>query len=205
MKKEEKLRATDSNPYTTIRIPHEEHEERTEVRIWIPYIAIQIPETRVMKNKARRFESSSYGFKSLGKSKGRRLKVRESDSNLRVTDSNPSWLKIQISFRQLESPTQRFESLLLEFWKIRLGDSNLRVTDSNPLAKVKAEEWRSERTIRIFELRIRIPLGAKFKSHSGDSNPLHSYSNSSWRKIQISLRWFESPKQRFESLVLQKH
>ena len=99
-----------------------------------------------------------------------------------------------------ESPTQRFESLNLEFWRTRLGDSNLRVTDSNPLAKVKAEDWRSERAIRIFELRIRIPLGAKFKSHSGDSNLLHSDSNPSWRKIQISLRRFESlSAQKFES------
>ena len=40
MKKEEKLRATDSNPYTVIRISHKKHEEKTEVRIRIPYIAI---------------------------------------------------------------------------------------------------------------------------------------------------------------------
>ena len=46
--------------------------------------------------------------------------------------------------------------------------------DSNPLAKVKAE---GQREIRIFELRIRIPLDAKFKSHSSDSNPIHSDSN----------------------------
>ena len=89
VKKEEKLRATDSNPYTTIRIPHEEHEERTKEKIRIPYTTIRIPKTGVLKNKARRFESSSYGFESLDKSKGRRLKVRESDSNLRVTNSNP--------------------------------------------------------------------------------------------------------------------
>ena len=114
MKKEEKLRATDLNPHLTIRIPHEEHEERTEKRIRIPYTTIRIPKTGVLKNKARRFEFSSYGFESLGKSKGRRLKVRESDSNLRVTDSNPSWRKIQISLRRFESPTQRFESLMAQ-------------------------------------------------------------------------------------------
>ena len=45
MKKEEKLKATDSNPYTAIRIPHEEHEERTEVKIQIPYTTIQIPDS----------------------------------------------------------------------------------------------------------------------------------------------------------------
>ena len=77
MKKEEKLKATDSNPYTAIRIFHEEHEERTEERIRIPYTTIRIPKTGVLKIKARRFESSSYGFESLGKSKGKRLKVRE--------------------------------------------------------------------------------------------------------------------------------
>ena len=114
MKKEEKLRAIDSNPHLAIRIPHEEHEERTEERIQIPYTTIRIPKTGVLKNKARRFESSSYGFESLGKSKGRRLKVRESDSNFRITDSNPFWRKIQISLRRFESPTQRFESLMAQ-------------------------------------------------------------------------------------------
>ena len=59
VKKEEKLRATDSNPHLAIRIPHEEHEKRTEERIRIPYTAIRIPKTGVLKNKARRFESSS--------------------------------------------------------------------------------------------------------------------------------------------------
>ena len=56
------LRATDSNHPFVIRIPYEEHEERTEIRIRIPYTTIRIPKTGVMKNKARRFESSSYGF-----------------------------------------------------------------------------------------------------------------------------------------------
>ena len=51
-----------------IQIPH---EDRIEVRIRIPYIAIRIPKTGVMKNKARRFESSSYGFESLGKIKAK--------------------------------------------------------------------------------------------------------------------------------------
>ena len=102
-----------------------------------------------------------------------------------------------------ESLTQRFEPLKLELWRTRQGDSNLWVMDSNPLAKVKAEGWRLDRAIRIVELWIRIPLGVKFKSHSGDSNPLHSDSNPSWRKIQISLRRFESFTQRFESLLAQ--
>ena len=97
-----------------IRIPHEEHEKRTKERIRIPYTVIQIPESEVMKNKARRFESSSYEFEFLSKSKGWRLKVRQSDSNLRDTDSNPSWHKIQSSLRRFESPTQRFESLMVQ-------------------------------------------------------------------------------------------
>ena len=69
VKKEEKLRATDSKPHLAIRIPYEEHEERTEARIRIPCTAIRIPKIGVMKNKARRFESSSYGFESLIKLK----------------------------------------------------------------------------------------------------------------------------------------
>ena len=41
-----------------------------EARIQIPYTTIQIPESGVMKNKARRFESSRYGFESLSKGEG---------------------------------------------------------------------------------------------------------------------------------------
>ena len=99
-----------------------------------------------MKNKARRFESSSYGFESLGKSIDRRLKVKKSDSNLRVTNSNPSWRRIQISLRRFESPTQRFESLLAQ-------NSNF------------------TQAIRIPYTAIRIPHSAEFKSLSDDSNP----------------------------------
>ena len=128
-------------------------------------------------------------------------KLRLTDSNPQSRDSNPMWRKkrcweppIRIPIKRFESlmknmkrelkqgfesSNQRFESLKLELWKTRQGDSHLRVMDSNLLAKVKAEGWRSERAIRIFELRIRIPLGAKFKSHSGDSNALHSDSNPS--------------------------
>ena len=76
MKKEEKLRATDSNPHLAIRIPHEEHEEKTNERIRIPYTEIRIPISGVLMNKAWRFESSRYGFESLDKNKSKRLKVR---------------------------------------------------------------------------------------------------------------------------------
>ena len=131
MKKEEKLRATDSNPHLAIRIPHEEYEERTKERIRIPYTAIRIPKSGVLKNKARRFESSSYGFESLGKSKGRRLKVRR---------------------ERFECSSYGFESLLAQ-------NSNL------------------TQAIRIPYTAIRIPHGAKFKSRSGDLNPLNSDSN----------------------------
>ena len=128
MKKEEMLRAIDSNHLFSDSNPSWRTWRETQARIRIPYTAIRIPKTGVMKNKARRFES-------LSKSKG----------------------------------------------------------------------WKSDKAIRIFELRIRIPFGAKFKSSSCDSNLLHNDSNPFLRKIQISLRRFESLKQRFESLTLQKH
>ena len=38
----------------------------------------------------------------------------QSDLNLRVTDLNPSWRKIQILLRRFESPTQRFKSVLAQ-------------------------------------------------------------------------------------------
>ena len=104
VKKEEMLRATDSNHPFNDSNPSWRTWIEIEARIQIPYTTIRIPEFGVMKNKARRFESSSYGFESLSKSKG----------------------------------------------------------------------WRSVKAIRIFELQIWIPLSAKFKSHSGDLNPLHS-------------------------------
>ena len=76
VKKEEKQRATNSNPNLAIRIPYEDHEEKTKRRIRIPYTAIRIPISGVLMNKARRFESSRYRFESLDKNKSRRLKVR---------------------------------------------------------------------------------------------------------------------------------
>ena len=103
------LRAIDSNyPFSDLN-PSWKTWIEMEAMIRISYTTIRIPESGVMKNKAMRFESSSYGFEFLSKSKG----------------------------------------------------------------------WRSNKAIRIFELRIRISLGAKFKSHSGDSNPLHSDSSPS--------------------------
>ena len=129
MKKKEKLRAIDSNPYTTIQIPHKEHEERTEERIRIPYIAIRIPKTRVLKNKARRFESSSYGFKSLLTQNsnltqairipytviriphGAEFKFGSSDLNPLNSDSNP-WFCRSIKFATCNSSYLIFKSNL---------------------------------------------------------------------------------------------
>ena len=128
------LRATDSNPPFSDLNPSWRTWRETEARIRIPYTTIRILETGVMKNKARRFESSSYEFQSLSKSKGRRLKVKESDSNLQVTDSNPSWSKIQISLRQFESPTQWFKSLLAQnsnlAQAIRIPYTTIQIPDS---------------------------------------------------------------------------
>ena len=119
-------------------------------------------------------------------------KLRLTDSNPQSRDSNPMWRKkrcweppIRIPIKRFESlmknmkrelkqgfesSNQRFESLKLELWRTRQDDLNLPVMDSNPLAKVKAEGWKLDKAIRI-------PLGAKFKSRSGNSNPLHNDSN----------------------------
>ena len=134
MKKEKLLRATDSNHSFNDSNPSWRTWRETEARIRISYTTIRIPKTGVIKNKTRRFESSNYGFESLRKSKGWRLKVRQSNSNLRVTDSNPSWRKIQISLRRFESPTQRFESLLAQnsnlAQAIRIPYTMIRIPDS---------------------------------------------------------------------------
>ena len=64
-----KLRAMDSNHLYSDSNPSSRTSEKIEARIQITYTVIRIPESKVMKNKARRFESSSYGFKSLHKLK----------------------------------------------------------------------------------------------------------------------------------------
>ena len=153
-----------------------------------------------MKNKARQFEFSSYGFESLSKSKGRRLKVRQSDSNVRVTDSNLSWHKIQISLKRFESYVKKEEML-------RAIDSNHLFSDSNPSWRT----WReTEARIRISYTTIRIPKNGviknktrqfesssygfeslskskdwRLKVRQSDSNFRVTDSNPSWRKIQI--------------------
>ena len=62
---------------------------------------------------------------------------------------------------------------------IRIFELRIRI-----LSQIEVKGWKSDKAIRILELWIRI---------------------TPWRKIQILWRWFESPKQRFESLTLQKH
>ena len=129
MKKVKKLRATDSNPHLAIRILHKEHEKRTEKRIPIPYIAIQIPKTGVLKNKARRFESSSYGFESLLAQNsnltqairipytairilhGTKFKSRSGNSNPLNSDSNP-WFCRSIKCTTYNSSYPIFKSNL---------------------------------------------------------------------------------------------
>ena len=73
VKKEVKLRANDSNHLHSNSNPSWRTCEENETRIQITYTKIRIHEFGVMENKARQFESSSYGFKSLLKLK---LKVK---------------------------------------------------------------------------------------------------------------------------------
>ena len=63
--------------------------EEIEAWIRIPYTTIQIPKSRIMKNKSMWFESSSYGSNPFPNWSWR-LNVRQSDSNLWVMDSNHS-------------------------------------------------------------------------------------------------------------------
>ena len=66
---EVKLRATDSNHiYIDSNLLWRTSEE-IEAWIWITYTTIRIPKFKLMKYKARRFESLSYGFESLRKLK----------------------------------------------------------------------------------------------------------------------------------------
>ena len=69
VKKEVKLKATDSYHIHRDLNPSWRTNEEIEEQIRIPYIAIRIHEYEVMKDKERRFESSSYGFESLLKLK----------------------------------------------------------------------------------------------------------------------------------------
>ena len=85
-KKEEKLRVTDSNyPYSDSN-PSWRKMKRLKHRFESP---TQLFES-LIKNKTKRFKSLSYRFESLHKW-SKRLKVRQSDSNHRVTDSNHSF------------------------------------------------------------------------------------------------------------------
>ena len=111
VKKEMKLRATDSNHTNNDSNPSWRTRKEIEARIRIIYIAIRIPESGVMKNKVRWFESSSYGFESLHKLK---LKVRQSDSNLWVRIFE-LWIRIP---SQIEAVGWRSDKAirLFELW-----------------------------------------------------------------------------------------
>ena len=191
------FRAFQANSKKAIRIPH-------------IAIRIHIPES---SDWQRRFESTF-----------QKVQTDEGDSNPSWSDSNPNSSKV-VEIDQFESPIKRFESLVKKKVKQRAIDSNHPYSDSNHSWKTcrkievriripyttirilefgvmknkarrfeyssygfeslsKSEGWRSDRAIWIFELQIQITL---------------------WRKIQISLRRFKSPIQRFESFILQKH
>ena len=106
------------------------------------------------------------------------------DSNHIDNDSNPSWRTK---------------------WRDWSTDSNHLHRDSNPWIWSYEEQGKA---IRIFELWIRIPSQIEVEGRRLDRaiRILELQIRiTSWRKIQILQRWFESPKQQFESLTLQKH
>ena len=109
--KEVKLRATDSNHLYSDSNPSWRTSEEIEARIRIIYTMIRIPKSRLIKYKARRFESLSYGFKSLHKLKQ----------------------KAESRTEQFESSSYWFESLLGEKFKYCKGDLNHLNNDSNHL------------------------------------------------------------------------
>ena len=110
VKKKVKLRATDSNHIYSDSNPSWKTSEKIETWIRITYIVIWIHESGVMKNNARQFESSSYGFESLHK-----LKLKAEDQTERF-----------------ESLSYGFESLFGVKFKFYKGDSNHLHNDLNP-------------------------------------------------------------------------
>ena len=110
VKKKVKLKAMDSNHTHNDSNPSWRTSEEIEAWIRILYTAIQIHESRFMKNKSRQFESSSYGFKSLITLK----------------------LKAEGQIERFESSSYEFESLLGAKFKYYKGDSNHLHSDSNP-------------------------------------------------------------------------
>ena len=87
--------------------------------IRITYTTIQILGFGVRKNKSKRFESLDFEL----------WRTSQSDSNLRVTDSNP--ISKNEAEGQTKSPTQRFESLIGAKFKFYKGDSNPLHSDLN--------------------------------------------------------------------------
>ena len=122
---------------------------------------------------------------------------QQSDSNLSSTDSNPNsnkryfdWL-IRITIQVIRIPGEKKVKLRA---MIRITHIAIRIPHEEQgkairifelwiriPSQIEAKDWKSDRAIRILELWIRI---------------------TSWRKIQILQRWFESPKQWFELVTL---
>ena len=133
--------------------------------------------------------------------------------NPSYSDSNPHSKKFRLT-KAIRIPHDEIR-IQIPVRKLRLTDSNPQSSDSNPM-------WRKKRCweplIRITHSVIRIPhekheerLKQGFESlklelwrtRQGDSNLWVTDSNPYWRKIQIQLKRFESPTQRFESLLAQ--
>ena len=110
VKKEVKLKAKDSNHLHNNANPSWRISEEIEARIQITYTAIRIHESGVMKNKARRFESSSYRFESF-------LKLK---------------LKVEGQTKRFKSSNYGFESLISTKLKYYKDDLNHLHSDSNP-------------------------------------------------------------------------
>ena len=147
---------------------------------------------------------------------------QQSDLNSSSTDSNPNSSKgyfdglIRITIQVIRIPSE-------EEMKLRATDSNHPYSNLNSSWKtgeeIEAQVWityiairipheKQGKAIWIFELWIRIPSQIEAKDWKSDrANQILEFWIwiTLWRKIQILQRWFESPKQWFDSVPLQKH
>ena len=151
------------------------------IRIWIPE---RVWITTQQQSDSNPFSTDSNPNSSKGYFDGLiRITIQviwipgEEEVKLRATNSNPSWRtseeiegRIRITYttiwipheeqvkrlkHRFEWPTQWFETLSPNIGSIMQGDSNLWVTDLNPFTN-EAKGWKSDRTIRIIKLLIRI-------------------------------------------------
>ena len=187
-----KFEEGDSNPSNSDSNPHSKKFRLTKV-IRIPHEAIQIQSPIWLLRLTDSNPQSSDSTPLWRKKRCWEPPIRITHLVIRIHhEEHEERLK-----QGFESPKQQFESLKLELWRTRQSDSNFQVMDSNPLEKVKAEGQTKRFKISSYGFEsllaqnsnltqaiwipytaIRIPLGAKFKSRSSDSNPLHSDSNS---------------------------